>query len=250
MIINEIITVIPPASDIKECKRRLRLTKLIFNWNEEWFRFQGEYSPDRFEECLRYLSAPDTWEIKHSIFTDYDKNDFQNAPLVQVLLPDSGNGIRQPGAKSCPSCTRMICKPTYKVLVQKFLCEDTMVNWGFGGVLVKNSFSKRLSRNLSGVELYPFDKEENYCHLAPRTTLGPMLIDESDYTGLEGRCLKCDKPKYKMYFGPLRYSKDAWSGDDIVEGGLFNGPLFSQKALAFFKSSKVEFKAYTPVVLE
>jgi hypothetical protein len=245
----EVITIIPPAIDIARCRRMLTESKVDFEFDDDWFRFHGEYTPGRYEYVIGTLSTPDRWEVRHSVYSEYSKKDIKDAALIQVVFPDC-HGIEVPWAKECSICNRIYCKPSYGIVTNSVQCTHNVANWGYGGVIVKSGFAKSLATELRGIRFFPFDKEGRYLHLAAKTSLGSIMVNESEYIGYTGTCSECRIPKYKMFFGPLRYSANAWNKDDVVVGGLFNGPIFSQKALNMLKAIEPCSKAMSPVILE
>ena len=78
-----------------------------------------------------------------------------------------------------------------------------------------------------------------------------MIIRETeDFLDYRGWCEGCDHPKFRMLFGPLRYPKANWQGQDIVNEPFCNSNVYSHKAFELLKSFNKQITKFEPIILE
>jgi hypothetical protein len=113
--------------------------------------------------------------------------------------------------------------------------------------LVRSAIEKQ---GLTGAVFHPFDQAGVHFYLATSRSLGTMLIRSNEVLGLRGTCGECGIPQWDAYFGPLRYSRAEWQGEDFIHSAFEEGPVYSQRACQLLKSFEKQVTQVSPVCLE
>jgi hypothetical protein len=198
------------------------------------------YSPDRI--CLVKKMVNENGldlKINHSVWTEYGEEDYSSNPLWILLFPDilidEIDFLRV-----CRSCNKKSLAIDINKKVPYVKTKKAIVTVNSQFTIVRKDIMTKMRDELTGAQFEPFDYKEEYFLLLSRCHLGELINSNSDFIGFEGKCEECNLPKYKIFFGPLCYSKFSWNGDDIVSGDFHNGQFFSPKAYDLLKSEEKE----------
>jgi hypothetical protein len=210
-----------------------------------------DYCRGAYEDIEQKLTAAKVRpKLFQNIYPEFDDADYSGAPLLNVAFPDlSISGM--PLVYRCPVCERRRTAREYATRVSR-------VNSAAPALSVNGTFDilsfgtlKQLERvGLRGMENRPFDEEGQYFYLSARTELGELIIHPGETRGYRGHCPACAMPRFEVYFGPFRFSRSKWSGDDFVWAELIDRVVVSQRAYAELIRMETGVMKLSPVMLE
>lgn len=209
-----------------------------------------EYSPGTFEDVEARLRAAGVLpKLFHSIFPEYDEADFADAPLLNVAFPDvsiSGEVF----VVRCPICGQRRTERECRRQVRRVDSNAHLASVNGAVEIVSHSALDALVRaGLSGLDTRPFDEQGRYLYLAAQTELGRLVIREDETRGYRGRCAGCGRPLFDVHFGPFRFQRRSWSGDDFVWAELVDRVVVSQAAFAELLKLETGVMRLSPVLL-
>jgi hypothetical protein len=142
--------------------------------------------------------------------------------------------------RTCGDCgaQRIIVDTTVQVANVNANKAILTVNGQF--TIVRNDLCKAMIEDLNGFSFEPFDGNGQYFYLQAKSRLKKIIIKNDEVLNFKGNCPQCNAPKYDMFFGPLRYLKREWSGDDIVHSDFQDNLLFTEKAFNVIKKFENE----------
>lgn len=192
---------------------------------------EATYSPSNIEAITSFVKSHDVdAEIRHSVWPEFDVEDYTNSPLWILRFPElwiDGIDFRT----TCHNCgaTCVVVDPATKVASVNSKGKPLLtVNGQF--TIVREDISLLIQAKLAGAKFAPFDVAGKYLYLLSSTRLSPLLVHPDEVIGFEGICTGCKSPRCDMYFGPLRYSSASWSGDDIVFAEFHDANVYSPGA--------------------
>ncbi|MFC2155798.1 hypothetical protein ACFLRB_04845 [Acidobacteriota bacterium] len=212
--------------------------------------FNEIYSPGRLSEFKKLLQAKDLdLEVRHSIWTEYEDEDFEKNPLWILLFPDffiDGLDFKN----TCKVCNKSTVVVDLDKRVTRVKSKKPIVSVNGQFTIVKKDLKDKMVKELSGLYFEPFDENEEYFHLLSKSSLGELVNTPDDFIGYNGICPKCKLPVFKMFFGSLAFAQSNWNGDDIVSGDFNRGVFFSEKAYQLIKSVEKEVSRDSVVILK
>jgi hypothetical protein len=78
----------------------------------------------------------------------------------------------------------------------------------------------------------------------------PLRVHEDEVFNYRGTCSVCGGPIFDMYFGPLRYSKSCWAGQDVIQSSFHSANVYSRRAAQALMKLDKGITRYAPVFLE
>lgn len=208
------------------------------------------YSIDRLCQLKKLLEAKGLdLEVDHSIWTEYEEEDFEQNPLWILYFPDIFIDEIDFNRR-CKVCNkrRVVIDPEKRVTSVNSKKPILAVNGQF--TIVRKDLKDKIDKELSGAYFEPFDENEEYFHLLPKNSLGELINTPDDFIGYNGICPECKLPVFKMFFGTPAYSKSKWNGDDIVSGDFRRELFFTKKAYKLLKSVEKETIRDSVVILK
>jgi hypothetical protein len=202
--------------------------------------FNEIYSPGRLSNLKKLLQAKDLdLEVRHSIWTEYEDEDFEQNPLWILYFPDifidEINFDRR-----CKVCNKRKVVIDLEKRVTRVKSKKPIVAVNGQFTIVRKDLKDKIDKELSGAYFEPFDENEEYFHLLSKNSLGELVNTPDDFIGYNGICPECKLPVFKMFFGTPAYSKSKWNGDDIVSGDFRRELFFTKKAYKLLKSVEKE----------
>lgn len=217
---------------------------------DEVLLYNEIYSPGNFSEFKKLLHDKDLdLKVRHSIWTEYDDEDFEQHPLWILFFPDIF--IDEIDLeKTCKTCNKKnVCIDTNKK-VPFVNSKKPIVSVNGDFTIVRQDLKKKMEIELMGANFEPFDEKGEYFYLLSKGNLGELVNSSDDFIGYNGICPECNQPIFKMFFGALKYSKSNWNGDDIISGAFHSGLFYTKKAYQLLKSVEKEVIRYGVVVLK
>lgn len=208
------------------------------------------YSRDRISQLKKLLEAKGfDLEVDHSIWTEYEDEDFEQHPLWILLFPDIFIDEID-FEKTCKVCNKItICIDTNKkVPFIKSIKPIVAVNGQF--TIVRKDLKKKMEIELIGSNFEPFDEKGEYFYLLSKRNLGELVNSSGDFIGYNGICSDCNLPIFKMFFGAQAYAKSNWNGDDIVSGAFHSSLFYTKKAYQLLKSVEKKVSRYGVAILK
>ena len=202
---------------------------------------EATYNPSNIEAIRSFVASHAVnAEIRHSIWPEFDDEDYIKAKLWVLLFPEvwiDGIDFRV----QCDKCgaKRTVVDPTIKVPSIEAKSKPVVtVNGQF--TIIREDISKTIQTNLTGATFAPFDVAGKYLYFLSSRRLSPISVHRNEIIGIHGTCDACNSPKCDMYFGPLRFPSASWNGDDIVFAEFRDANVYTPKAAEVF--SKLERK--------
>lgn len=211
---------------------------------------QASYEPGRYEAFIEKLERA---KAKASAFrgfsTSWDAADFDRAVLLSLSLPEvSVSGFEDEDV--CPACDRGTFPRDYGKRAGRIRTPHKVALAADRFVIVHRSVKEQAERELEGVSFAPFDREGRYFTVVPSAELRHQIVHPDDGININGNCPKCGRVQYDAFFGPLRYRRDEWNGEDVVYSYFSDELLFTRRAFDLLRSSDIEVDVSEPVVLE
>jgi hypothetical protein len=194
-------------------------------------RFRGAYDPARLPKVNELLSANGlSIDVRRSIWTVYDDQDFRMAPLWLLLgIPEIWISEID-FALTCTVCGRKRIQVNPNVRVQSVATRKPIVNVNGQFTIVRSDVASQIDKDLSGAKLLPFDKQGRYYYLLSTRHLLHLIIRADQTIGFSGQCDKCGLPIFEMFFGPLRYSSEEWKMEDVMHCNFLSCNAYTPKA--------------------
>ncbi len=208
------------------------------------------YSPERWGALQKVIDAA-ALDVgtEHSIWPVYDENDYAASPLWMLIFPDIFID-NVSCLKKCERCGREGIKVDPAARVGKVKSKKATLAVNGSCEIVSAAAKAAIEADLAGAVFTPFDEQDSYFLIRSRMDLGPLVLREEEFLNLRGTCQQCGDPMFDIFFGPLRYPRTRWNGDDIVGSHFAIGNLYSPKAYRVLKSLEPSIMRMAPVVLE
>jgi hypothetical protein len=170
----------------------------------------------------------------------FESIDFNAADFVHLKFRYEEVSFAACEQNECKCCHRIIFSQDYRIRTDALISRNPILGLDALCVVVNRKMKKQIEDNLQGGVLTPIDLAENYFYLRGRTSLGLQIILPVDGIDVDGRCNKCNIPKYGVNLGPLRRQRgDANLNHDIVNGDVFGGPVFSKRGIKLLKKYSI-----------
>ncbi|MFN6105081.1 MAG: hypothetical protein ACK5EA_11630 [Planctomycetaceae bacterium] len=203
--------------------------------NSRVITLREEYRPDRFAK-IKHIVDQEMWDIsvKRKIWPEYSQADYEMAPLCMVIFPDIFIDEID-FIMICPDCGRKRVKVDMSYRVEQVMSTRPLLSVNGQFKIVSRQVKTAIESTLIGSCFNPFDLEKRYYHLHSLCNVGNLVIHPEEVIGYLGLCTTCGNPKLESLFGPWRYLKSNWSGEDVVNESFLGTCLFSSKAFFFLK---------------
>lgn len=204
--------------------------------NKRSVKFTGSYEPTRLSK-VQEIVDDQHWDVKVSrtIWPEYDDSDYQRAPLWEVLFPDLWIDEID-FSSTCGECGRKRIVVDTSVRVSEVKSKKPLHSVNGQFKIVSAEVKAAIEESLVGACFLPFDQQERYFYLQAMCNLGPLILHDNEVVAHSGECSKCNLPKFTTLFGPLRYGKSRWSGEDIVHESFHNSCLFTPLAFDLLRT--------------
>lgn len=204
--------------------------------NNRSIKLDELFKPERLSE-IEQIVKKENWpvEINRSVWTVYDDQDYESAPLWALAFTDIWIDAVDFSSK-CSVCGREHIKGDSDVQVPSVKSKRPILYVNGQFVIVDNVARDAIEAQLTGVHFLPFDEKGQYHYLLADIDLGSLVIKDDEVIGYSGDCPECGLPLFKTLFGPTRYDKHQWSGQDIVSESFHRQLLFIQKAFKVLKA--------------
>jgi len=208
------------------------------------------YSPKRIDDVRRIVKSSGlNPKIYHSVFPEFDESDYSHAHLLELLFPDVWIKEDVEFSYKCKECGKSKRKIGYNPEIKKISSRKKIAMLeGIRMIVSKDVKTAIIDSGLTGCEFAPADP--TFFYLVPVSKLGKPIMRKSEVRNLKGNCIKCDSPLFDVHFGPLRFYRNDWNGDDFVLSEYLDEILFSQKAYQFLKNYERKISKGDPVYLE
>jgi hypothetical protein len=250
MKIRETIT-LSRIGDSAERALRVLSPSYLFERSGSSLIIHQDYRVGAVEDIAQRLAAANlTPRLFHNIYPEFEEADFSEAPLVNVAFPDvSISG--EPMVLKCPECGTRRTSRDYGKWVRRVSSAAPVLSVnGAVDILTYAALDQIRDAGLRGLEDHPFDEEGRYSYLAARTELGEALIHTDETRGYRGRCGVCGRPLFDVHFGPFRFSRGKWSGEDFAWAEIIDRVVVSHAAYAQLVRMGTGVMRLSPVVLE
>lgn len=214
-------------------------------------RFLGPYEPGRLAAVTSVLSKHDLdLQIAHSIWPIYENEDYAKAPLWIVRFPPIWmDGIVR--SVVCEACGKKQFFTNPDLIVAKVPGKKAIANISGRCDIVRENLRTAIEEALTGVVFSAFDTAGQYCCLSSAVRLSTLIAREDEVLNYRGICPKCSVPQFDMYFGPLRFARNGWNGEDVVWCDFpIAGLVFTPKAFNLFRKFEKGTKRDGIVLLE
>jgi hypothetical protein len=208
------------------------------------------YSPGDFERVKGMLDAQRlAARVRRSIAPEFDESDYEKSSLLVLSLPEQWiDGLNFTAI--CSTCGRSYVVPDYDRRVRVEWKEPIVMLNGQVPMVCASVRDAIGREGLSGALFHAFDQEGQYSYLATSRRLGKLLVRTDEVLGLRGTCEECGLPHWEVNFGPLRYARADWMGEDFIYSAFEEGPLYSSRAFEVLKSFDNSVSRVSPVYLE
>jgi uncharacterized OB-fold protein len=256
MKFTETITINPEDSDFLGL---VHLLESLNGFEIEDFREYGvmhlskEYCGElEYENVVKLINSKGFHpKTRFKILPSYDNDDYQKADFIVVFFSDYWLDSMETIKTKCNSCGRKNILPDYNFRVPHANPKKPFVNVNGEVPIFSYEVVQAFKRNnLKGAVFFPFDNEESYFYLKPDSEFSKMIVRENEALNLKGVCEECGRPFFDMFFGPCRYKKEEWNGDDFVMCPFHRFILFTPRAFEILKSFDKKIFLGPPAYLE
>lgn len=197
--------------------------------------FSALYDPGRLSQIEKIVEA-ERWEVKvtQSVWPVFDDQDYEQAPLWVIYFPDLWIDEID-FSSACGECGRKRITVDTRVRVSEVRSKKPLLSVNGQFKIVAARVASAIGGTLSGACFHPFDDQGRYFYLNSERDLGHLIVKE-EVIGYTGPCSQCGRPKFTMFFGPLRFAKSLWQGDDIVHESFHDGYLFTPDAFGLLRT--------------
>ena len=109
-----------------------------------------------------------------------------------------------------------------------------------------------IAHQTTGLQFEPFDSQQTYYNLSVLESLDNPVFHESEYEEFKGECKVCHEWRFTRYFGPHRYHRNDWHGQDVVLGSGSSARAFlcTPRVFEVFRRIEPEVERETPAFFE
>jgi hypothetical protein len=177
------------------------------------------------------------WDVtvSQTVWTEFSDHDFELAPLWQTYFPDCWIDDID-FSVVCPGCKRELIDIDTNRRVEHVKSSRPLLSVNGQFMIVSAEVKAQMESSLVGSSFYPFDHQDRYFYLRSRSVLSPLLVRDDEALDAKGTCADCQRPMFRIFFGPLRFPKTCWSGEDVVVESFHNSCLFTPKAFRLLKT--------------
>jgi len=196
----------------------------------------GLYVPERLGQIQQIVESM-KWSVRvtRSLWPAFDNKDYERSPLWVINFTDIWVD-EVDFALTCNECGRKRVEVDTSIRVSEVKSNKPLHSVNGQVKIVSADVRLAIAGSLVGARFYPFDYQERYFYLCADRDLGPLIIRGEEVIGYAGDCPRCKVPRFNTYFGPLRFARACWHGDDIVHESLHNGCLFTPKAFDLLRT--------------
>jgi hypothetical protein len=188
--------------------------------------------------------------IQHSVYPVFSPADFEAAPLLELVFPEIWVDEVDFSWK-CSCCGVKRINIDYSRVVSRVPATRDVVDVnGQFVILSRAAVDSIQGSGLAGADFPPFDRRGEYFYLRPVVDLGSPIIRDDEVLDLRGACERCGFPRFKVFFGPLRFPSSGYHGQDFLWTSVFEDFLFSKKAYELLRSLDQDVEKDRPVYLE
>jgi hypothetical protein len=211
---------------------------------------RGDYELGRYEQLVARLQSSGFQPLAfRSVAPEFDEADFAQSDLLALSFADLDLDGYYEQAK-CGTCKRGTAARDYSKRVRKLKTKHKVGMAGIWAVVVHETVKVRAEDELRGAVLRPFDEAGEYYYLAAATSIEQQTVRPEDGLNVRGACSECGRYRYDVFFGPLRYRRKGWNGDDVVYSYFNDALLFTPRAYEVLRSFDRDVERAEPVYLE
>ncbi len=212
---------------------------------------EGVYEPGRLAAVARLLEQHALRaQAHHSVYPIFSDEEYRAADLVELFFPDHWVDELE-SAAPCPECGRQIVKIDTGFRVSKVRSRHAVLSVNGEFTVVGRKVKDGLQRgDLEGCRFEPFSEDEAFFYLLARSGLGDPIIRPDESLGYAGPCSTCGRPRFRVHFGPLRFPRAAWTGDDFAWCDFTSSLLYSPRAVTAIQKYQPDAERGDPVFLE
>lgn len=209
------------------------------------------YDPGFREALSTHLRHRDlSPRVQHSVYPVFSPADFEAAPLLELVFPEIWVDEIDFSTK-CRSCGVKRINVDYSRVVGRVpAARDVLDVNGQFVILSKAAVDSVQRGGFAGASFPPFDRRGEYFYLRPLVDLGLPIIRDDEVLDFQGACERCGFPRFKVFFGPLRFPSSSYNGEDFLWTSVFDDFLFSKKAYDLLSSLDRGVENDRPVYLE
>jgi hypothetical protein len=210
-----------------------------------------EHSYEQIRQQIESLGLPGT--VMHTIRPLYEDVDWAQAPLWGINTPE----IKVPHAKGnwsrCAQCSRENYQWELPRSVAQVKSDRAFGSYGSNRWLLSAAGRKALEAEkwIDGITLKEFDLALSFFEFDVDTTLDDPIFTRAESRGFQGKCPLCSAWVFEQYFGPARFHRQTWKGQDFVRGeGLFSVLYCTPMAFKALSRVEPEIKRLEPLFFE
>jgi hypothetical protein len=210
---------------------------LFKDWgNNRSIFLDDTYEPSR-REAIQRIVDHEGWDVSVSqtVWTELSDHDFELAPLWHTYFPDCWIDEIDFTA-ICRSCKREWIDIDTHRRVDHIKSSKPLLSVNGQFEIVSAEVKAQMESSLVGAAFYPFDQQGRYFYLRSQSVLSPVLVRGDEVLDYNGTCGDCQRPMFRIFFGPLRFPKTCWSGEDVVVESFHNSCLLTPKAFRLLKT--------------
>jgi hypothetical protein len=211
---------------------------------------QGSYELGRYERLLAQVHAVGSEpRVFRSVGSEFEDADFIDAELLGLSFAELDvMGFYE--KSKCESCGRRPVVRDFTKRVARVKTKHKVVMVGVWALVVHRSVKQSVEGALRGGVFHPFDQAGEYYYLTAARELEQQVIRAEDGINIRNACPSCGRIEYDVFFGPLRYRREGWNGDDVSYSYFMDTLVFTQRAYELLLSFEHTVKRSEPVVLE
>lgn len=204
--------------------------------NNRTIALNDVYAPERLSKIQQIVEA-EKWDVKvtRSVWPEYDDRDYELAPLWVVNFTDLWIDEID-FSSTCDECGRKRIEVDTSIRVSEVKSKKPLHSVNGQFKIVAAEVMSAIVGSLVGACFQPFDDQEKYFYLGSECDLGPLAIKDDEVIGYTGECPQCKLPKFTTFFGPLRFAKSRWAGEDVAHESFHDGCLFTPKAFDLLRT--------------
>ncbi|MBN1910788.1 MAG: hypothetical protein JW818_13670 [Pirellulales bacterium] len=186
---------------------------------------------------IQQIIETEGWDVKvtRSVWPEYDDKDYSLAPLWVLNFPDLWVDEID-FSFICDECGRKQIEVDTSIQVSKVKSKRPFHSINGQFKIVSAEVKSAIVGSLAGACFHQFDEQGRYFYLGSECDLGSLVIKNDEVLDYTGECSLCRLPKFTTFFGPLRFVKSLWSGEDIVRESFNDGCLFTPKAFDLLRT--------------
>lgn len=199
--------------------------------------YRGHFERERLENVRNAIEAHGlSANATRVVWSEYDDEDYKVAALCLLggkpeIWIDSIDVTL-----TCTKCGRKRSHIKPDMQVDRVETDKPIVSVNGQFTIVRDDVARRISNELRGARMPPFDTEGRYRYLLPERSLGKLIVGADNAIEPNGSCASCGTPLFETLLGPWTYSRSEYHGEDIVGCEVLDGNAYSRRAFDFFKA--------------